>query len=128
MPRSKPQYCPCGCRCTPNNYARVFFERWPEGWPGHEQLYKCMGAKCRGKRYMRAQITIDHIVPRHAEAAGKATARRVHCILNLQPMCRSCNSSKGNVYGFRQKLRRTLPNGLRKAVERLDDAFAMFRL
>ena len=61
------------------DYRKIYFSRHPE----NEQYCAC----CR-KRIVRgsSDFTIDHIIPQKYGGTNPIT--------NLQPMCRSCNSSK----------------------------------
>lgn len=67
------------------NYRKVYFEN-NKGWRGK---YKC--SHC-GKWFKKEDITIDHIIPQ----SKLAYLPIKDVLINLQPMCRSCNSSKGN--------------------------------
>jgi 5-methylcytosine-specific restriction endonuclease McrA len=47
-------------------------------------LYGRVCLKCRSDR----NIEMDHVIP--------LSTGGIHCITNMQPLCRSCNASKGN--------------------------------
>ena len=78
--------CQHGCSA---NYRADFFSYYPFGYPAQNGAYICV---CCGGAFDQKSITIDHIVPQASPLA--VALRNVHCIENLQPMCRSCNSSK----------------------------------
>lgn len=60
-------------------------------------------------------MTVDHIVPQALarRASGTPLARivgsKVHCVRNLVPMCRGCNSSKNDRFGAAELAARALP-------------------
>lgn len=67
------------------NYRKLYFDN-NSGFMGK---YQCVHCK---KWFAKSEITIDHIIPQ-----SKLQYLPVKDILiNLQPMCKSCNSSKGN--------------------------------
>ncbi len=51
--------------------------------PGIRGKYRCV---CCGKLFSKKDITIDHRIPKRKGGTDD--------LWNLQPMCRSCNSSK----------------------------------
>lgn len=51
--------------------------------------YRCVSC---GHYFSKKDITIDHIIPQSRLAYLPVK----DVLINLQPMCRSCNSSKGN--------------------------------
>lgn len=76
--------CLHGCSA---NYRANFLRFYPQGYPLQNGAYICV--LCGGA-FAWQDITIDHIIP---QAIGQGMPN-LHCIQNLQPMCRSCNSSK----------------------------------
>lgn len=67
------------------NYRKLYFE-YNKGVCGKYQCVKCK------KWFTKEDITIDHIIPQ--STLNYLPIKDV--LVNLQPMCRSCNSSKGN--------------------------------
>lgn len=57
----------------PTNYEEIIYATYGE---------ICLKCDCI------ENITIDHVIP--------LSKGGLHCIFNMQPLCRSCNSSKGN--------------------------------
>ena len=67
------------------NYRKIYFDNHP----GIAGKYQCVHCK---RWFKKEDITIDHIIPQ-----SKLKYLPIKDVLiNLQPMCRSCNSSKGN--------------------------------
>jgi len=67
------------------NYRKLYFEN-NKGLRGKYQCEHCK------KWFMKEEITIDHIIPQ----SKLAYLPIKDVLVNLQPLCRSCNSSKGN--------------------------------
>lgn len=67
----------------------MIFLGYRETWfknnkPNFKGKYKCVECK---KYFSKADITVDHKIPKRKGGTDD--------LWNLQPMCRSCNSSKG---------------------------------
>lgn len=63
-------------------------EKWFEANKSKNGWYRCT---CCGKKFRKADIDIDHIVPKNRGGTDE--------LWNLQPMCKHCNRSKQDDMG-----------------------------
>lgn len=90
-------------------------DTWLDNNDSNYGWYTCV--RC-GKKLRKGDITIDHIIPQ--SKGGK------HNLNNLQCMCRSCNSSKGNDIGV-HTVKDYSRNSLKNASKTLGELFDIFK-
>lgn len=69
------------------DYRKLWFDNNKPNPFNHK--YRCVHC---GRYFAKKDITIDHIIPQ----SRLAYLPIKDVLINLQPMCRSCNSAKGN--------------------------------